>query len=173
MLLKAHSCLEKLSGRLLKVGRVLSASMSCQALMESQFGAGFGAWCWGRPPDNKYCHSACTHRHSYTNQDISLLYYFFLTTNTKKDMTTQRWMFICFITAQSNKAGFIVEEILSLLKAAWVIKIKRKWRQNSLNELVLNVLVWSLINICRKYLLVGKKESEIKKEKRLRWRRDI
>lgn len=72
-------------------------------------------------------------------------------------MTTQGWLFICFITAQSNKAGFIVEEILALLKAACVIKIKRKWRQNSLNELVLNVLMWSLISICLKYLLVGMK----------------
>jgi len=63
--LKADSCLEKLSGRFLKVGRALSANMSCQALMDSQFGAGLGASRWGRPPDNMYRHSACSDKDIY------------------------------------------------------------------------------------------------------------
>lgn len=97
--LKTDSCLEKLSGRFLKVGRALSANMSCQALIDSQFGAGLGASCWGRPPDNMYRHSAYTQQeHLYINgshpdispQDLSLLcYYFFIITNIGNDMTTQ------------------------------------------------------------------------------------
>lgn len=58
--LYSGSYLEKVCARPVKLGRALSAKMSCQTRSDSQEGDGFGSCCTLAPPDNMYCHSAWT-----------------------------------------------------------------------------------------------------------------